>query len=82
MDNNHTERGLRAVVLGRRNHNGSRSLRGTEVAALFYSLIESVNLCGVASKTYLLHPTRAALKNPGAVTLHTPFRRPERRPWV
>jgi transposase len=28
-------------VLGRKNHYGSRSQRGTEVAALFYSLIES-----------------------------------------
>jgi hypothetical protein len=28
-------------VVGRKNHYGSRSQRGTEVAALFYSLIES-----------------------------------------
>jgi hypothetical protein len=31
-------------VLGRNNHFGSRSKRGTEVAALFYSLIESAKL--------------------------------------
>jgi transposase len=36
LDNNRTERGLRGVVLGRKNHHGSRSRRGTEVAALFY----------------------------------------------
>ena len=37
LDNNRTERGLRGVVLGRKNHYGSRSRRGLEVAALFYS---------------------------------------------
>ena len=47
LDNNLTERGLRGVVLSRRNHHGSRSRRGTHVAALFYSLIESAKLSGV-----------------------------------
>src|SRR6266508_6129738 len=40
LDHNATERGLRGLVVGRKNHYGSRSQRGTEVAALFYSLIE------------------------------------------
>ena len=72
LDNNATERGLRGVVIGRKNHYGSRSKRGTEVAALFYSLIESAKLCGVEPKAYLLCATRAALENPGTVTLpHT-----------
>ena len=69
LDNNATERGLRGMVVGRKNHYGSRSKRGTEVAALFYSLIESAKLCGVEPKTYLLHAGRAALANPGTVTL-------------
>jgi transposase len=69
LDNNATERGLRGMVLGRKNHYGSRSKRGTEVAALFYSLIESAKLCGVEPKAYLLHATYAALRNPGTVTL-------------
>ena len=56
-------------VLWRKNHYGSRSKRGTEVAALFYSLIESAKLCGVEPKAYLLYATRAALQNPGTVTL-------------
>jgi Transposase IS66 family len=34
IDNNGTERCLRGVVVGRKNHYGSRSQRGTEVAAL------------------------------------------------
>jgi transposase len=69
LDNNRTERGLRGVVLGRKNHYGSRSRRGTEVAALFYSLIESAKLCGVDPKRYLLTATRAALGDRTAVTL-------------
>jgi transposase len=72
LDNNRTERGLRGVVLGRKNHHGSRSRRGTQVAALFYSLLESAKLCEVEPKAYLLATTRAALASPGAVTLpHT-----------
>src|SRR5262249_34460695 len=35
LDNNAAERALRGPVVGRKNHYGSRSLRGTQVAALF-----------------------------------------------
>jgi transposase len=69
LDNNATERGLRGVVLGRKNHYGSRSVRGTEVAALFYSLLESAKLAGVEPKLYLLTATRAALADHHTVTL-------------
>jgi transposase len=62
IDNNATERAMRGVVLGRKNHYGSRSRRGTEVAALFYSLIESAKLVGVGPHTYLLTATDAALR--------------------
>jgi transposase len=57
------------VVVGRKNHYGSRSQRGTEVAALFYSLIETAKLAGVNPKTYLLEATHAALLNPGTTLL-------------
>ena len=56
-------------MLGRKNHYGSRSQRGTEVAALFYSLIESANLGGMDPKAYLLTTARAALADGSAVTL-------------
>src|SRR5713101_6175741 len=69
VDNNATERGLRGVVLGRKNHYGSRSERGTEVAALFYSLLESAKLAGVEPKLYIHTATRTALENPKAVIL-------------
>lgn len=39
------ERALRDLVLGRENHYSSRSQRGTEVAALLYSLVESAEAC-------------------------------------
>jgi transposase len=60
--NNRTERALRGVVVGRKNHYGSRSRRGTEVAALFYSLIESAKLAGAGPHTYLKLATEAALQ--------------------
>jgi transposase len=62
LDNNRTERALRGVVVGRKNHYGSRSRRGTEVAALFYSLIESAKLSGVEPSKYLKSAADAALR--------------------
>jgi transposase len=62
LDNNATERSLRGVVVGRKNHYGSRSERGTEVAALFYSLLESAKLAGVEPDTYLRTAARAAIR--------------------
>jgi transposase len=62
LDNNATERAMRGVVLGRKNHYGSRSERGTEVAALMYSLIESAKLAGVEPDAYLRTAARAAIR--------------------
>jgi transposase len=69
LDTNGVERALRGVVVGRKNHYGSRSERGTRVAALFYSLIESAKLCRVEPRAYLGEATRRAIRNPGTVTL-------------
>ena len=44
LDNNATERGFRGPVVGRKTHCGSKSAKGTEVAAIFYSLLESAIL--------------------------------------
>jgi len=60
LDNNATERGIRGPVVGRKNHYGSKSCRGTEVAATFYTLIESAKLNGVDPAKYLLAAVRAA----------------------
>ncbi len=69
LDTNGVERALRGVVVGRKNHDGTTSKRGTRVAALFYSLIESAKLCGVEPRAYLGAATRRAIRNAGAVTL-------------
>ncbi|MBE4753779.1 IS66 family transposase, partial [Corallococcus sp. ZKHCc1 1396] len=61
LDNNATERALRGPVVGRKNHYGSRSRRGTEVAAILYSLLESAKRCGVEPKAYLRAAVLAAL---------------------
>lgn len=68
LSNNHAERALRGLVIGRKNHLGSKSLRGTEVAALFYSLIESAKLARVDPAVYLHEAARAAIAD-GAVLL-------------
>jgi transposase len=53
LDNNATERGIRGPVVGRKNHYGSKSRRGTEVAAIFYTLLETAKFHDVAPATYL-----------------------------
>jgi transposase len=70
LDNNATERALRGVVLGRKNHYGSRSERGTEVAALFYSLIESAKLAGVDADAFLRKAARLRVRGEPAPLPH------------
>jgi len=69
LDNNQTERGMRPLALGRKNHYGSRSVRGTKVAALFYTLIETARLAGREPQAYIREAARRAIRNPGAVTM-------------
>jgi hypothetical protein len=61
IDTNCTERGFRGPALGRTNFYGSHSNQGTEVAAIFYSLIETAKLNGVEPKRYLKVALTAAL---------------------
>ena len=69
IHNNHTEQELRNWVLGRKNHYGSRSRRGTEVAAIFYTLLETAKLCGVNPRDYIRIAAEAAICEPGRATL-------------
>ncbi len=69
LDNNPAERALRDLVVGRKNHYGSRSQRGADVSALFYTLIGTAKLCDLEPCAYLREAITAALKTPGAVTL-------------
>jgi transposase len=61
LSNNITERANRDPVVGRKNHYGSRSVRGTEVAAQLYSILETIKLCGVDPRAYLQLAVEAAL---------------------
>lgn len=69
LDNNLTERSLRGPVVGRRNHFGSKSERGTQVAAVLYSLLESAKLCGLDPAQYLRIAAQRALASPATITL-------------
>jgi transposase len=62
LDNGATERAMRGLAVGRKKHYGSRSRRGTEVAAFSYSLMETAKLCGVDPKRYLREAALAALR--------------------
>src|SRR5258708_4652863 len=76
LDNNRTERGLRGPVIGRRNHFGSKSARGTEVAAILYSLyslVESAKSSGVDPIAYLTEVATRAQQSRGAVLLPADF---------
>jgi transposase len=52
LDNNQSERGYVWVAVGRRSFFGSRSERGTEVAAILYSFAESARRNGVDPMAY------------------------------
>ena len=66
LSTNGVERGLRTPVLGRKNHYGSKSERGTEVSAGMYSLIESAKLVGLNPLVYMMRTVTALLRgDPG-----------------
>lgn len=73
IDNNPCERALRGMVLGRKNHHGSRSRRGTEVAAILYTLMECAKLLGLSPRAYLQAVADMAIRTPGAVLLPGSF---------
>ncbi len=73
LDNNAAERALRGVVVGRKNHYGSKSKRGTEVAAIFYTLFETAKLSRVDPRAYVTRAAIRAINEPGAVTLPSDF---------
>lgn len=71
LDNNAAERSLRGPVVGRKNHYGSKSKRGTEVAAVLYTLLETAKLNGLEPASYLRTVVERALRVPKTVTLPT-----------
>jgi transposase len=75
LDNNRTERALRGPVVGRRNHFGSKSRRGTEAAAILYSLLETAKLAGVDPAAYLAEAALRARRSPASPLLPADFAR-------
>jgi len=69
IHNNASEREMRGLALGRVNHYGSRSQRGTEVAAQMYTLFETAKLAGVEPVAYVRMAAERAILVPGTVTL-------------
>ncbi len=76
LTNNHMERELRNWAVGRKVHYGSRSLRGTEVAAILYTLLESAKLCGKDPRDYLLTLAYRNLEQPETILLPRDFHPP------
>lgn len=74
IDNNESERALRGPVLGRKNSYGSRSRRGTETAAILYTLVESAKRLDLSPKDYLEAAAEHALRKAGAVLLPEEFK--------
>ena len=62
IQNNGSERGLRGMVLGRKNHFGSRSQRGAEVAAKLYTLVETCKLLELDPRQYMRVAIEAAVQ--------------------
>ena len=73
IDNNPTERAIRGPVVGSKNHYGSKSRRGTEVAAIIYSLVETAKACGVDPREYLRRLVANDIRNPHIVTWPEPI---------
>jgi hypothetical protein len=70
LSNNAAERAVRGPVVGRKNFAGCKSVRGTEVAAVFYTLLESAKLVGVEPRDYLRAAAENALTDKPALMPH------------
>jgi transposase len=60
LDNNATERAIRGPVVGRKNHYGSKSRRGTEVASRLYTILETCKLHDIDPAAYMHAAVTAA----------------------
>ena len=69
LDNNATERALRGIVIGRKNHYGSRSERGTKVAAIMYTIMETAKLNGLDPFQWIVEAVYRRKIDPDVVPL-------------
>lgn len=69
LDNNASERALRGIVIGRKNHYGSRSERGTKVAAIMYTVMETAKLNGLDPFQWVVDAVYRRRADPTAIPL-------------
>jgi transposase len=70
LDNNATERAIRGPVVGRKNHYGSKSRSGTQVAATLYTILETLKLHDIDPSTYLVAAIEAADRGEALLPWH------------
>ena len=70
LTNNIAERTIRHSVVGRKNFYGSRSINGANVAATFYTIIESCKRVELNARDYIL---KAVEENLAGRTVPTPL---------
>jgi len=79
LDNNATERAIRGPVVGRKNHYGSKSRLGTQVAATLYTVLETAKLHGVDPAAYLAASQAEQARRASVVRRCTPLDTHDRR---
>ena len=67
MDNNNGERSIRNPVTGRKNFYGSGSLWSSQLAAIMFSIFQTMALCGLNCNHWLRSYLTACAKNHGKV---------------
>jgi transposase len=70
MHSNDVERAMYGPAVGRKNHYGSRNLTTAQVAAVWYSVVETCKLCGIDPRAYLV-----------ATLTAIPTKKPYKMPW-
>jgi transposase len=62
LDNNGVEKDCRQAVQGKKNHYGSRSVRGAETASILYTIVQTAKLSAIEPKTYMRLAALRALR--------------------
>lgn len=62
LTNNDAERTIRQAVMGRKNFHGSRTINGADVAAVFYTIIESCKKVEINPRDYLRYAVFSKIK--------------------
>jgi transposase len=65
MDNNNGERSIRNPVTGRKNFYGSGSLWSSQLAAIMFSIFQTMALCGLNCNHWLRSYLAACAENHG-----------------